>query len=107
MYKLNFDPESVYIRANTEGIGPFSFDFTPAIPDNMSISGVEVRSTCRGKDSTATLITTGSVESTLTSISLKLDHPGNEYLGAHILAFTITYNAGAVCQYNFGYIKVE
>lgn len=105
---IDFPVATIEISTGTAYWGPFSFDFSNALPSGDSFLSATVKSTGPdGKaDTTANLID-GSPAVSGNSVSIHLKYPGDSLVGKHMLRFTLTLASGGAKPFEFGYVLVE
>jgi hypothetical protein len=101
---------TIAVNAGTLDWGPFSFDFTSDVPPGDSLASAVVPSKfASGGDSTSALITPESVTVTGSSVSLRVQYPGDAFAGSpglHRLLFELTMTSGAKQEREFGNVRV-
>lgn len=113
--ELDFRQENILIRPGTDKWGPYSFDFSNALPPGTIISNVTATAYMKtGSDTWSEkpeLIEPGTISITgNTTIQLKLQGTGTSgplATGWYFLQIVLTLDSGAVHPFIFGVIKVE
>lgn len=105
---FDFPNAMIEINGGTEDWGPYSFDFTSAIPAGDSLVSATVTSLLLlgGTDSTTALIAPGSVAVVGNAVQLRLQFPGAAFIGSHVLNFLVECQGGAQQRFTFGYVVV-
>lgn len=112
---MDFNQGEIVVRYYSDLWGPFSFNFSDALPDGDMIVDCTVRSFFgRVKASTDILslteTTSDLIDGTLasgTSVDVKLQYPGASLEGKHSLVFEVTTIAGAKHSFFFYKVVVE
>ena len=110
MNTLNWDEEFIHVRNCTDMWGPFAFSCAEALPADTIISQAVVKSyrVNDNFDTTSLLIEPESTIILDTTLTLKLQYPGREYIGLHYLVFEVELSGSAAKHsFVFGYVLVE
>ena len=107
MPRLDWDVEDIEIYSFTDFWGPHKFEFEPILPSGLSIYSVTVKSyDVDDVETSSYLVEPGEVSISGSDILIKLQYPGDAYVGRHRLVFEITFNTGAKHSFWFGYVIV-
>ena len=102
----DFPVSEIRVNSGTEKWGPFSFDFTNALPVGSAIQTATVSAiSAEGIDSSA-LINSSSVVGL--SVLVYFNFPGAAYVGEHFLIFTLVLETSSAAQvFTFKSVLVE
>lgn len=104
----DFPKAAIMINSGSLLWGPFAFSFGPGIPPGDSVASVVVTSQAPdGSNSTAALISTGSVSVVGNAVQLRFQFPVGTPVGEHKLFFDVTCATGAQQRFEFDYVVVE
>jgi hypothetical protein len=98
----------IAVNSETSYWGPFSFNFAAVVPPGDSLTSVSATSSFLPAvvDSSAALISAGSVIVSGNSVALRLQYPGAAFIGSHELIFMLRFASGAQQGVKFGYVVV-
>ena len=106
--RLNWDVEYIEVRSFTDFWGPHKFEFAAVIPSGLTLTAATVRSYNKNSgETTSALIEPGETSVSGSDVLVKLQYPGAEHIGNHILLFELTFDTGAKHSLNFGFVIVE
>jgi hypothetical protein len=103
---MDFPRGLIEVNSYTNRWGPFSFDFSVALPTGDAIQAATVKSALGGSDTTTNLIEPGTTSIVGSAVSVRLQYPGPTLTGAHTLLFELTLASGAQHRFLFGHVLV-
>ena len=110
------DYEPIEIRETADLWGPFTFDLADSLPSGDAISSVTVAAYAGiykpfqdiGDQTAITLIDTAYTPThTATTVSIKLQYPGDTYKGKTTIVFNVTLASGAKYPFFFHGVRVK